>query len=130
MSTDALARAGTSVGVDIGGTFTDVVARDAGGRMRFVKIPTTRKDESEAVLRSVALMAERWGVSPAEVARFAHGTTVATNAVLERKGARIGLLATEGFRDVLEIRRLRMPVLYDIRSVSYTHLTLPTNREV
>jgi N-methylhydantoinase A len=114
MSADALARAGTSVGVDIGGTFTDVVARDAGGRVRFVKIPTTRKDESEAVLRSVALMAERWGVSPAEVARFAHGTTVATNAVLERKGARIGLLATEGFRDVLEIGRQMRRQMYSV----------------
>jgi len=103
MSADAPARSGSSVGVDIGGTFTDVVARDATGRMRFVKIPTTRKDESEAVLRSVELMVGRWGIAPSDVARFAHGTTVATNAVLERKGARIGPLATEGFRDVLEI---------------------------
>ena len=105
---------GTSVGVDIGGTFTDVVTRDADGRMRFVKIPTTRRDESEAVLRSIGLMAERWNIAPAAIARFAHGTTVATNAVLERKGARIGILTTAGFRDVLEIGRQMRRQMYSV----------------
>jgi N-methylhydantoinase A len=103
-----------SIGVDIGGTFTDVVARTADGGMRFVKLPTTRKDESIAVLESIWLMAESWGIPPAEVARFAHGTTVATNAVLERKGARIGLITTAGFKDVLEIGRQMRRQMYAI----------------
>ncbi|TDR89817.1 hydantoinase/oxoprolinase family protein [Enterovirga rhinocerotis] len=99
------------IGVDIGGTFTDVVCREAGGAMHVFKLPTTRGDPSDAVIRSVAELRERQGVDPAAVTRFAHGTTVATNAVLERKGARIGLLTTEGFRDVIEIaRQLRMQV--------------------
>jgi N-methylhydantoinase A len=103
-----------SIGVDIGGTFTDVVARAADGSMRFVKLPTTRKDESEAVLQAIALMAEQWGIPASQVARFAHGTTVATNAVLERKGARIGLITTSGFKDVLEIGRQMRRQMYSI----------------
>ena len=60
-------------------------------------------------------MAEQeWGISPADIARFVHGTTVATNAVLERKGARIGLITTEGFRDVLEIGRQMRHQMYDL----------------
>ncbi|MBL8699102.1 MAG: hydantoinase/oxoprolinase family protein [Alphaproteobacteria bacterium] len=102
------------IGVDIGGTFTDVVARDADGRVHFVKLPTTRKDESIAVLQSIRLMAERWGIAPAAIARFAHGTTVATNAVLERKGAKLGLITTEGFRDVIEIGRQMRHDMYRI----------------
>lgn len=103
-----------SIGVDIGGTFTDVVARAADGSMRFVKLPTTRKDESEAVLQAIALMAEQWGIPASQVARFAHGTTVATNGVLERKGARIGLITTSGFKDVLEIGRQMRRQMYSI----------------
>jgi len=73
-----------SVGVDIGGTFTDIVTRDAQGRLRFTKLPTTRGDESAAVLDAIKLMAGEWGIAPASITRFAHGTTVATNALLER----------------------------------------------
>jgi len=99
------------IGVDVGGTFTDVVCREAGGGLHVIKVPTTRGDPSAAVLQSIGELGRRWGVQPSEVGRFAHGTTVATNAVLERKGARIGLLATAGFRDVLEIgRQLRSEV--------------------
>ena len=99
------------IGVDIGGTFTDIVCRKAGGAMHVFKLPTTRGDPSDAVIKSVAELKERWGIDPSSVARFAHGTTVATNAVLERKGSKIGLITTEGFRDVLEIaRQLRTQV--------------------
>lgn len=99
------------IGVDIGGTFTDVVCRETGGALHVIKVPTTRGDPSAAVLQSIGELGRRWGVQPTEVGRFAHGTTVATNAVLERKGARIGLLTTAGFRDVLEIgRQLRNEV--------------------
>ena len=99
------------IGVDIGGTFTDIVCRESGGALHVLKVPTTRDDPSRAVIRSIAELAERWGVAADRIGRFAHGTTVATNAVLERKGARIGLLTTAGFRDVLEIgRQLRTDV--------------------
>jgi N-methylhydantoinase A len=99
------------IGVDIGGTFTDIVCREPHGAMRLMKVPTTRGDPSAAVLQSLAEMPERWGLSADAIGRFAHGTTVATNAVLERKGAKIGLITTQGFRDVLEIgRQLRTQV--------------------
>jgi N-methylhydantoinase A/oxoprolinase/acetone carboxylase beta subunit len=90
------------IGVDIGGTFTDVVCRAQGHKPRALKVPTTRGDPSAAVLDAIARMAQ-WGIPPAAIARFLHGTTIATNAVLERKGARIGLITSQGFRDVLEI---------------------------
>jgi N-methylhydantoinase A/oxoprolinase/acetone carboxylase beta subunit len=91
------------IGVDIGGTFTDIVCRRAGEPMRTLKIPTTRGDPSQAVLNAVAHLARELDVRAESIARFLHGTTIATNAVLERKGAKIGLIASEGFRDVLEI---------------------------
>jgi N-methylhydantoinase A/oxoprolinase/acetone carboxylase beta subunit len=91
------------IGVDIGGTFTDIVCRRGGEPMQTLKIPTTRGDPSQAVLNAVTHLARDLGVAPGEIARFLHGTTIATNAVLERKGAKIGLIASEGFRDILEI---------------------------
>ncbi|MBU9652763.1 hydantoinase/oxoprolinase family protein [Burkholderia multivorans] len=100
------------IGVDIGGTFTDVVAQDERGNIRFFKTPTTREDESIAVVQSVERLASEWGISPASISRFAHGTTVATNAVLERRGAKIGLITTRGFRDVLEIGRQMRHEMY------------------
>ena len=93
------------IGVDIGGTFTDIVCREIGGGLSVVKVPTTRNDPSEAVIKSIAELGQRWGIAAEAIQRFTHGTTVATNAVLERKGARIGLFTTAGFRDVLELRR-------------------------
>jgi N-methylhydantoinase A len=103
-----------SVAVDIGGTFTDVVSRDDSGRLRYFKVPTTRKDESVAVLQSIEQIVAEWGVPASAIERFAHGTTVATNAVLERRGANIGLITTAGFRDVLEIGRQMRHQMYDL----------------
>lgn len=103
-----------SVAVDIGGTFTDVVSRDRHGRMRYFKVPTTRKDESIAVLQSIRQIAAEWDMPPQAVERFAHGTTVATNAILERRGAQMGLITTAGFRDVLEIGRQMRHQMYDL----------------
>jgi N-methylhydantoinase A len=102
------------VGVDIGGTFTDVVTRDEQGQLQYFKIPTTRKDESLAVLDSIDRICQMHDTDASSIDRFAHGTTVATNAILERKGARVGLLTTRGFRDVLEIGRQMRHGLYDI----------------
>ena len=97
------------LGVDVGGTFTDLVALGGGGVL-MAKVPSTPQDQSKGVMNSV-----RAGEIEAEsVAAFAHGMTVATNALLERKGARTAIVTTEGFRDVLEIARQERPDLYDL----------------
>jgi len=98
-----------SLGVDVGGTFTDVVAQDERG-LTVAKVPSTPSDQAEGVAAGLA----RAGVDPAALDRFVHGTTVATNAVLERTGARTVLVVTEGFRDLLEIARQNRPKLYDL----------------
>jgi N-methylhydantoinase A len=116
------------IGVDIGGTFTDIVCREPGGNMHLMKVPTTRRDPSEAVVRSLGDMAEKWGLSVADIGRFVHGTTVATNAVLERKGARVGLITTEGFRDVLEIGRQLRTQVYKIALDAETPVFLAPGR--
>jgi N-methylhydantoinase A/oxoprolinase/acetone carboxylase beta subunit len=102
------------IGVDIGGTFTDVVCRDRSGATRLVKIPTTRRDPSAGVKAAIEYMRREWRVLPDEIVRFVHGTTVATNAVIEAKGAKIGLLTTAGFKDVLEIGRQMRHSVYDL----------------
>jgi len=108
------ANGGLSIGVDIGGTFTDVVVRCPGAPTRVMKMPSTRGDPSLAVLAALKQMEADWDLPIAQVARFVHGTTVATNAVLERKGARVGLITTRGFRDVLEIGRQMRHQMYDL----------------
>jgi len=102
------------IGVDIGGTFTDVVVRGPGAATRIMKIPSTRKDPSVAVLQALERMEADWGLAPQQVTRFVHGTTVATNAVLERKGACVGVITTAGFRDVLEIGRQMRHQMYEL----------------
>ena len=97
------------IGVDVGGTFTDMVLRDAAGRMRVVKVPSVPANPSEGVLVAVRAAAAQTGLAVSELLGgcrlFVHGSTIATNTMLEGKGARVGLLATRGFRDSLEIRR-------------------------
>src|SRR5262252_1541052 len=83
-----------SIGVDIGGTFTDVVVRRPGAPARIMKIPSTRDDPSIAALAALEQMQTEWGLPTSHIVRFVHGTTVATNAVLERKGSRVGLITT------------------------------------
>ena len=85
------------VGVDIGGTFTDIVGIGDDGRLHLAKVPTTPKDLLQGVAAAVREILALAGADPAAVTRFIHGTTVATNAVLERRGAVVGLLMTEGF---------------------------------
>ncbi|MDI3340434.1 MAG: hydantoinase/oxoprolinase family protein [Sphaerobacter sp.] len=95
------------IGIDTGGTFTDVIAfREADGRLVALKVPSTPWNPAEAFITGVRAVLDELGTAPGDVGFLAHGTTVATNAVLERKGARTGLITTEGFRDVYEIRRL------------------------
>ena len=88
-----------AIGVDIGGTFTDVVCLDPAGHMRLLKLPTTPRNPSAGAIEAVGFMRHQWHIPPDAIARFVHGTTIATNAVLERKGARIGLITTAGFKD-------------------------------
>jgi N-methylhydantoinase A len=102
------------IGVDIGGTFTDIVCRRAGSPMRALKIPTTRGDPSEAVLNAVTHLSNDLGIAPTSIVRFLHGTTIATNSVLERKGAKIGLITSVGFKDILEIGYQLRPDLHRI----------------
>ena len=102
------------IGADVGGTFTDVVLIDGGGRVHTHKAPSTPPDFERGVLDAVAQLLERAGAEGGQVRQVAHGTTVATNAVLERRGARTALVTTRGFRDVLELRRIRAPQIYDL----------------
>lgn len=104
----------TRVGVDVGGTFTDLVMTDESGGIHTRKLPSTPDDFSTGVADGVRQVLGGRSVDPGVVRDVVHGSTVATNAILERKGARTGLLTTAGFRDVLELRRLRMPRLYDM----------------
>ncbi|MGD9946231.1 MAG: hydantoinase/oxoprolinase family protein [Burkholderiaceae bacterium] len=104
----------TSIGVDIGGTFTDVVAIGDGGTFHIAKVPSSRADPSASVREVLKSLLPQWQVPPADIARFVHGTTVATNAVLERKGARLGLLTTAGFEDVIEIGRQARRQIYQL----------------
>ena len=103
------------IGVDIGGTFTDVVCRRPGQASQILKLPTTRDDPGIAVLEAVRQLEQMGALQGARVSRFVHGSTVATNAVLERRGARVGLLTSMGFRDVLEIGRQFRQALYEVR---------------
>ena len=104
-----------SLGIDIGGTFTDLVLHDPrDGRAVIWKESTTPDDPSRGALAGTRRVLERAGVAPQEVGRVVHATTLFTNALIERKGAKTGLLTTAGFADVLEIGRERKYELYDI----------------
>ena len=102
--------AGIRLGADVGGTFTDLVAVTAEGRIVTAKVPSTPRDQSVGVTRAWRAS----GVPASGIAVFAHGTTVATNALLERRGGRTALVTTEGFRDLLEIGRQNRASLYDL----------------
>ena len=102
------------IGVDVGGTFTDVVITSASGDIYTYKLLSTPRDFSEGVVEGIHEIIESHGIEPADTRDVVHGSTVATNAILERKGALTGLLTTAGFADVLELRRLRVPKLYDV----------------
>ncbi len=109
---------GLRVGVDSGGTFTDVCLWDpASGRLSVWKVSSTPGDPSEGIATGIAQALADAGRQGTEVAFFGHGTTVATNALIEHRGARTGMVTTRGFRDVIEIRRQMRPSLYDLQAV-------------
>jgi N-methylhydantoinase A len=116
------------VGIDVGGTFTDVALSDADGALEVHKVPSTPADHSRGVLDGFDATAKV--VDPAHLGAVAHATTVATNAILERRGARTGLVTTYGFRDVLELGRMRLSQLYDLNYEKVPPLVRRSHRRV
>ena len=115
-------RAASAIGVDTGGTFTDVVAWRDGERVAF-KLPSTPRDPAQAVLMGLSRAGAGRGT------RVRHGSTVATNALLERKGARVTLVTTAGFEDVLEIGRQERPDIYALQPARIPPL-VPRERRI
>ena len=99
---------GVRIGIDVGGTFTDVVAWDPAGPIASCKVPTTPANPADGVLNGIAVLAAK--MRP--VASIAHGTTLVTNAIVERRGAPVGFITTRGFRDIFEIARMSRTHLY------------------
>ena len=110
----APAPSGLRIGVDIGGTFTDIVLRLPDGVLRVSKVSSTPDDPGRAVVTGLAALLQAAGVAPGDVVEIVHGTTVASNTILQKTGGVTGLMTTRGFRDVLEIGRVRTPDLYDL----------------
>ncbi len=105
------------IGIDSGGTFTDVcLFEDATGMVAVWKVPSTPDDPSRAIARGTQEGVERVGASTADIAYFGHGTTVGTNALIQHRGVKTGLITTEGFRDLIEIGRQKRPDLYDLQA--------------
>ena len=115
MDGKARAEADWKIGVDIGGTFMDFCALEAQtGRIASLKVLTTPDDPGAELLTGLDLLAERERLSPRDVTRFVHGTTVGINTILQRKGATLALITNAGFEDVIELARLRMPDMYSL----------------
>src|SRR5258708_21970774 len=105
---------GYRLGIDIGGTFTDLVLIGADGSVDTHKVLSTPDAYGRAIVAAIGAMAAHGRIWPERVTEVVHGTTVCSNAILEGKGARTGLITTRGFRDALEIGRMRYPRLYDL----------------
>jgi N-methylhydantoinase A len=107
------------IGIDVGGTFTDLAAVDESGRVVIAKCASTPRDQSEGLVEGLGLLAAECGTDLrgllARTERIVHGTTVATNSLLERKGAKVGLLTTEGHRDIIEMREGLKDDRYNVR---------------
>ena len=105
------------IGIDAGGTFTDFCAQDLdSGAVRLFKTASTPDNPGTAIVEGLAEMCRVFDIPAASIRRISHGTTVATNALIQRKGARVALITTEGFRDLLEIGRQTRPHLYDLQA--------------
>jgi len=110
----ATAQPGARIAVDVGGTFTDLVLLTPDDRMQVSKVSSTTERPDAAVVEGTAALLQRAGVAADAVTEVLHGTTVASNTILQKAGARTGLLTTRGFRDVLEIARIRTPEMFDL----------------
>ena len=115
------------VAADIGGTFTDLVFRFPDGTLDKCKVPTTPQDFGRAIVEGVLRYLLQRGLTASAVTEVLHATTVATNAILERSGSKVALITTEGFRDVLELRRIRIPLSYDL---SWTDEAAPSDEVI
>ncbi|HZV08572.1 MAG TPA: hydantoinase/oxoprolinase family protein, partial [Novosphingobium sp.] len=105
------------VGIDVGGTFTDFTARNSeSGRACVHKRPSTPGNPAEAILAGLDELCAAQGIAPAEISRLSHGTTVATNALIQHRGGKLALIVTKGFRDLLEIGRQVRPLIYDFQA--------------
>src|SRR5262245_66606186 len=99
------------LGVDVGGTFTDLIyVDDDAGTITVHKVPTTPADPSQGTVRGIRDLCEGAGTEPSELEQVFHGTTIATNIVIEHDGAQVGLITTEGYRDILHIARHKKPL--------------------
>lgn len=116
------------LGVDIGGTFTDVVLLGDDGSVKTKKVLSTPDDYARGVVGGAVALLRECGVGGDEISGVVHASTVASNTILEGLGARTALITTKGFRDVLEMRRLRIPVLYDVQYESPTPLVRRRHR--
>lgn len=108
------ATAGARVGCDIGGTFTDIVLALPDGRLFINKTSSTPHNLGRAIIDGLLVLIEQAGIAPQDITEIVHGTTTASNTILQKVGAKTGLLTTEGFRDVLEIARIRTPTMFDL----------------
>lgn len=103
------------IGVDVGGTFTDLIYTDTGSNETAIhKVPTTPDDPSVGAIAGIEALCKRLEIDPSVIDHVLHGTTIATNAVLEYKGARTGIVTNEGYRDILHIGRHQRPLNYSI----------------
>ncbi|MFC6377352.1 hydantoinase/oxoprolinase family protein [Tatumella terrea] len=102
------------IGVDIGGTFTDLVLLGDNGETFFTKVPSTPAKPEQAVLTGIKRITDTAGVEVSQITEVVHGTTVGSNTLLQKVGAKTGLITTKGFRDVLEIGRVRTPTMFDL----------------
>ena len=117
------------IGVDVGGTFTDIIMTDREtGRQSVHKVPSTPDSQEKAVIRGIEEILQREKINVDEVGLVVHGTTVATNAMLERKGAKVCLVTTEGFEDILEIARQNREDIYDLYARKPDPLVTRENR--
>ena len=105
------------IGVDVGGTFTDFHVLDQNsGSAHLYKLPSTPENPANAIMTGLAELCQRHHIPPADILRLGHGTTVATNALIQRKGADVAVLTTAGFRDLLEIGRQTRPKMFDLKA--------------
>ncbi|MCW5298665.1 hydantoinase/oxoprolinase family protein [Herbaspirillum lusitanum] len=114
---NSVSSTGARIGIDVGGTFTDFVLYDTQRRqLAYHKEPSTPADPALAVRNGLAALIAQNGLAPSDIGVLLHGTTIGLNAIIQRRGARVGLVVTEGFRDVLEIGRARMPSSFDFHA--------------
>ncbi|MEN8875464.1 MAG: hydantoinase/oxoprolinase N-terminal domain-containing protein, partial [Pacificibacter sp.] len=103
---------GWTIGVDVGGTFTDFYAATDDGTFHVYKTSSTPSNPADAILNGLDAMCEKFAIPKDQIDRVSHGTTVGTNALIQRTGSRVALVTTKGFRDLLEIGRQTRPHMY------------------